>query len=336
MRIQHPRGPADLADDAGRGAGAGTGTGIGIGIGIGPVAGPRTGTGEEPLTDDARALVTEHLPLVGYLVAEVLPRLPGHVQRDDLVSAGQLALVKAARSYDRSTGVPFASYARMRIRGGLTDELRAADWASRGVRSRARELHSAHDRLAGELGRFPSDQELAAELATDVAAMRATRTDLHRSVVLSLDQLVEVNGSSDGHVDPSTHHVDASQHLMHTERLTYLLAAVSALPERMRVVVEEYFLADKPMADIAAQLGVSESRVSQLRAEAVMLLRDGINAHLDPAQVTPVQRPEGVVAKRRTAYYAQVAAYAATATSSGAAALPTGPRRAPAEVTRSA
>ncbi len=269
------------------------------------------GAADEPLTDDARTLVTQYLPVVGYLVNEVMPRLPAHVQREDLVSAGQLALVKAARSYDPATGVPFGSYARTRIRGGLTDELRAADWASRGVRSKAREMNRAQDRMAGELGRYPSDHELAAELATDVESMRSTRADLHRSVVLSLDHLVEAGGSSDEHLDSSMHHLDASQQLMQSERLTYLLAAVSALPERMRIVIEQYFLAEKPMADIAAELGVTESRVSQLRAEAVVMLRDGINAHLDPAQVTPVQRPEGVVARRRTAYYAQVAAYAA-------------------------
>lgn len=271
---------------------------------------------DEPLSDEARALVTEFLPVVGYLVNEVMPRLPGHVLREDLVSAGHLALVKAARAYDPTIGVPFGSYARTRIRGGLTDELRAADWASRGVRSKAREISGAQDRMAGELGRWPSDHELAAELATDLAAVRASRADLHRSVVLSLDHLVEANGSPDGHIDSSMHHLDASQHVMHNERMAYLLAAVSALPERMRVVVEQYFFAEKAMAEIAEQLGVTESRVSQLRAEAVVLLRDGINSHLDPAQVTPVERPEGVVARRRTAYYAQVAAYAAAGVAS--------------------
>lgn len=278
------------------------------GIAPGPIA---SGIKDEPLSDDARSLVTEYLPIVGYLVNEVMPRLPAHVQRDDLVSAGQLALVKAARSYDPATGVPFGSYARLRIRGGLTDELRSADWASRGVRSKAREIARTQDRLASELGRWPSDTELAGELATDLSSMRAAQADLHRSVVLSLDHLVEVNGSSEEHIASGMHHLDASQHLMHNERLTYLLAAVTALPERMRIVIEQYFLAEKPMADIAEQLGVTESRVSQLRAEAVVLLRDGINAHLDPSQVTQVQRPEGVVARRRTAYYAQVAAYAA-------------------------
>jgi RNA polymerase sigma factor for flagellar operon FliA len=95
------------------------------------------------LTEEQRELVREHLPIVGYLVSEIITRVPPQVQRDDLTSAGQLALVLAARSFDASTGVPFGHYARTRIRGALLDELRAADWASRGARSRAKRLAKA-------------------------------------------------------------------------------------------------------------------------------------------------------------------------------------------------
>jgi RNA polymerase sigma factor FliA len=266
---------------------------------------------DAPLDENGRALVRQHLPVVGYLVAEILNRVPPHVQRDDLVSAGQLALVKAARAYDPTTGVPFGHYARTRIRGALLDELRAADWATRGVRSRGRQIAQAEDRLAGELGRWPTDAELSRELELDRAAVAATRTDLHRSVVVSLDQLVETTGSADEHLDPGMHQLDAGQYVVQAERIRYLTAAVKALPERLRVVVEQYFLGERPMAEIAVQLGVTESRVSQLRAEALVLLRDGMNTHLDPVRVTEPERPDGVVARRRSAYYAQVAAFAA-------------------------
>ncbi|HEX8497674.1 MAG TPA: sigma-70 family RNA polymerase sigma factor [Actinomycetales bacterium] len=294
---------------------------------------------DAPLTDEARALVRDHLPVVGYLVSEVMPRLPAHVLRDDLVSAGHLALVQAARAYDGTTGVPFGHYARTRIRGALVDELRAADWATRSVRSKARQITSTQDRLAGELGRWPTDVELANELQTDQRSMSAAKADLHRSVVLSLDQLVEVNGSSDEHLDPTMHHMDAAQHVVQSERMAFLVAAVAVLPERLRLVVEQYFLAERPMAEIAEQLGVSESRVSQLRAEALVLLRDGINSNLDPSSVPPPERPDGVVARRRSAYYAQVAAYAAVKLpaprTSSATARP-GARAASTDVTRSA
>lgn len=262
------------------------------------------------LTDEQRQLVRDHLPVVGYLVSEIITRVPPQVQRDDLMSAGQLALVLASRSYDPDTGVPFGHYARTRIRGALLDELRAADWASRGARSRAKKLARAEERLAAELGRWPSDVELAQELKADLASIPTVRHDAHRSVVLSLDQLVEVTGGAEEHVE-ADHEPDPAQSLLVGERMRYLTAAVEALPERLRLVVEQYFLGERPMTEIAKELGVTESRVSQLRAEALVLLRDGLNTHLDPERVAPVERPDGVVARRRSAYYAQVAALAA-------------------------
>jgi RNA polymerase sigma factor for flagellar operon FliA len=273
-------------------------------------AAPRTASRPIPhaLDDADRELVRQHLPVVGYLVAEMLHRLPPHVERDDLVSAGQLALVNAARAYDATTGVPFGHYARTRIRGALLDELRAADWASRGARMRAKRLAATEDRLAAELGRWPSDLELARELGSDVAAMSTTRGDAHRSIVLSLDQLVDSGANPDEHL-PS-HHPDPAQLVLQAERLRYLTAAVSALPERLRAVVEGSFLQQRPLAELAEELGVTESRVSQLRTEALALLRDGVLTHLEPGQVQTPVRPEGVAARRRTAYFAQVAAFA--------------------------
>lgn len=262
------------------------------------------------LTEEQRQLVRDHLPVVGYLVSEIITRVPPQVQRDDLMSAGQLALVLASRAYDAGTGVPFGHYARTRIRGALLDELRAADWASRGARSRAKKLAHAEERLAAELGRWPSDRELAQELKDDIASIPTVRHDAHRSVVLSLDQLVEATGSAEDHVDAEGQEPDPAQSLLIGERMRYLKAAVDALPERLRLVVEQYFLSERPMTEIAKELGVTESRVSQLRAEALALLRDGLNTHLDPGRVAPVERPDGVVARRRSAYYAQVAALA--------------------------
>jgi RNA polymerase sigma factor for flagellar operon FliA len=282
------------------------------------------------LTEEQRDLVRQNLPIVGYLVSEIITRVPPQVQRDDLTSAGQLALVLAARSFDASTGVPFGHYARTRIRGALLDELRAADWASRGARSRAKRLARAEERLAAELGHWPSDLELANELKADLGSIPTVRHDAHRSVVLSLDQIVEVTGGAEDHVAADELQPDPAQSLLAGEQQRYLKAAVQALPERLRLVVEQYFLGERPMTEIAKELGVTESRVSQLRAEALTLLRDGLNTHLDPERVAPAERPDGVVARRRSAYYAQVAALAA------APAAPTSGGRAVRDVSRTA
>src|SRR5919197_203834 len=126
----------------------------------GPRPVPTTAAG--PATArDLDDLVREHLPLVGHLVRELLYRIPSHVNRDDLVSAGMTALVTAARGFDPSRGTPFGRFAAARIRGALLDELRGLDWASRSVRVRARRLETAQQELTAALGRTPSNQELA-------------------------------------------------------------------------------------------------------------------------------------------------------------------------------
>jgi len=250
-------------------------------------------------------LVVAHLPLVGYHVNEVLMRVPSSVSRDDLASAGSLALVLASRAYDASTGVPFGRYASLRIRGALLDELRSMDWASRGARQRARELSATSDRLTSSLGRAPSREELAQAIGTDVAGVDAARHDSERRV-LSIDAsenpLADV--ISDGAPGPE-------ELLLTHERLTYLKAAVQTLPERLRYVVEQLFFQDRPVIELAEELDVTQSRVSQLRSEALALLKDGMNASLDPQLVPAAERPDGVAERRRQAYFASVAARAA-------------------------
>src|SRR3954452_2591503 len=109
-------------------------------------------------------LVERNLPLVGHLVRELLGKVPLHVSRDELSSAGMMALVVAAQSYDPERGVPFVRYASIRIRGALLDELRSMDWAARSVRTQAREMETVEHQLASALGRTPRPAELAVAL----------------------------------------------------------------------------------------------------------------------------------------------------------------------------
>lgn len=250
-------------------------------------------------------LVLANLALVGYHVNEVLHRVPPSVSRDDLASAGSLALVLAARSFDPESGVPFARYAALRIKGAILDELRAMDWASRGARRRAREYTTASEQLRAQLGRQPSREELAAALGTDVAGVDEARLDAERRV-LRLD----APGSVLADVVPDPASTPEDQ-VLSDERLHWMRAAVTTLPERLRAVVVGLYFDDRSIADLAAELGVTESRISQLRTEALGLLRDGMNAGLDPALVSATARPGGVAERRRQAYFAAVAARAA-------------------------
>jgi RNA polymerase sigma factor for flagellar operon FliA len=251
------------------------------------------------------ALVREHLALVQYVVAEIVHRVPAHVSRNDLVSAGMLGLAQAARSFDPSRGIAFDRFASTRIRGALLDELRGRDWASRSVRAKARSLQVAHDALTNKLGRAPTPQEVAHELAVEPEAVHRLVDDVHRATVLNYDSLV-LEGDAESFL--ATSDAGPEDALLDRERKAYLVDAIEALPERLRHVVVAYFFEERSMQEIADELGVTESRISQLRSEAMALLRDGINSQLDPEAIAPEARPNGRVARRKAAYFAAVAA----------------------------
>jgi RNA polymerase sigma factor for flagellar operon FliA len=219
------------------------------------------------------------------------------------MSAGYAALVHAARGFDASRGVPFARFAAARVRGALLDELRGLDWASRSVRQRARRTDTARQELTAELGRTPTVQEVADRLGCRIEDIESADDDVHRAVVFSLQGFATA-GADDMVTEPSA---GPEEMLIRRERLGYLRHAVDALPERLRAVVQGYFFEERPMAKIAEELGVTESRVSQLRAEALGLLRDGLNTHLDPSLAAQAPAKEGCVARRRAAYYDQIA-----------------------------
>ena len=248
-------------------------------------------------------VVRAHMPLVGHLVRETLSRVPAHVNRDDLISAGYAALVAAARGFDEARGVPFARFAAARVRGALLDELRGLDWASRSVRQRARRTDTARQELTAELGRTPTVGEVAAHLGCRVEDIESADDDVQRAVVFSL-QGFATSAADDMVTEPSA---GPEEMLIRRERLGYLRHAVDVLPERLRAVIVGYFFEERPMARIAEELGVTESRVSQLRAEALTLLKDGLNTHLDPALAAENPVKEGCVARRRAAYYDQIA-----------------------------
>ena len=248
-------------------------------------------------------VVRQNLPLVHYAVAELFNRLPAHVSRDDLVSAGMFGLAQAAKSFDPGREVAFERYAAIRIKGALLDELRSRDWATRSVRAKGNALRSSTDALATRLGRTPEPREVAEELGVTPDELHSLVDDLHRATVLHAESVRTDGGAEElfaGFVD------SAEDELVRRERYAYLFNAVEALPERLRRVVVGLFFEEFPMEELARELGVTESRISQLRAEAVGLLRDGLTANLEP-EAMPETDVSPVVARRRAAYYAAIA-----------------------------
>ncbi|XVU23433.1 sigma-70 family RNA polymerase sigma factor [Actinoplanes sp. CA-054009] len=248
-------------------------------------------------------LIRAHMPLVGHLVRDMLSRIPNHIHRDDLTSAGLHALVTAARGWDPQRGIPFHRFASTRIRGAILDELRSLDWATRSVRTKARATDTTRQALTTALGRTPTTDELAQALGTTATDLKQTDTDVQRATVLSLQGFT--TSSADDLVTEKN--PGPEDMLIRREQIGYLHHAIDSLPERLQVVITEYFLHERPMADIAADLGVTESRVSQLRAEALSLLKDGLNTHLDPEMAPVPDNPESIVARRRANYYANIA-----------------------------
>lgn len=253
---------------------------------------------------DEDELVRQHLPLARRVVAELVSKMPRHAPKEDLLSAGLAGLAQAARNYDPSRGVPFHRYALTRVRGALLDELRVHDWASRPVRAKARQMDAAAERLTAKLGRPPSAEEIAKELKVPLASVRGLNQDLHRAVVLNYESILD--GDSDS-VLLGSHDGDPEGALLDRERNAYLVDAVRQLPERLRTVVVGYFFQNRSMQDLGEELQVSESRISQLRAEALELLKDGLNAQLEPSLVAAMPNPTGRVARRRETYYTAIA-----------------------------
>jgi len=248
-------------------------------------------------------LIRTHMPLVGHLVRDMLSRIPNHIHRDDLTSAGLHALVTAARGWDPDRGIPFHRFATTRIRGAILDELRSLDWATRSVRTKARATDTTRQNLTTTLGRTPTNEELAQALGTTTNDLQQTDTDVQRATVLSLQGFT--TSSAEDLVTEKT--PGPEDMLLRREQIGYLHHAIESLPDRLQTVITEYFLHERPMADIAADLGVTESRISQLRAEALVLLKDGLNTHLNPDLAPSPENPESITARRRATYYASIA-----------------------------
>jgi len=256
---------------------------------------------------ELNARIEANLPLVKHVVYQVAVHFPRHVDREELARAGALGLVEAARRYDESRGVPFERFAAQRIRGAILDSVRAADWAPRSVRLLARRLEGAEQNLASELGRLPSVDETAKALGMSKGELARLRDRLFRSVVLALDHETSADTDEDltlVDILSDDNAVEPSEELETRELHTYLRDAVKLLPERQRLVIVGYFLEGKTSKELARFLGVTESRVSQLRSEALRNLKLGIEAQYEPEEDYDV--PVGRVAKRQAAYVDQI------------------------------
>ena len=258
---------------------------------------------------DVNALVETHLHLVGHVVNQLSVRFPRHVDRDELRGAGAAGLVDAAHRYDPETGVPFARYASIRIRGAVLDATRSRDWATRRLRRDLRGIEATASRLEDELRRRPEDSEIAEAMGTDEATVRERRAEAVASSLLALDRPVREDDADGGVLgDQLVEEDDAwlpERALERNELVGTLRTAISHLPELPRRVLTEHQFEGRLLREIADDLGVTEARVSQLRHEALHALQAYFETAYDGVAPVPETAPGK---RRRTAYVAQVAA----------------------------
>ena len=222
--------------------------------------------------DERELLITQHLPKVKYIADRIAAKLPPSVERGDLYGAGVVGLIDAVERYDASRGVAFTTFAEMRVRGAILDNLRSLDWASRSTRRRAREIQTAFAEIEQATGRNASEEEVAQKMNIPLGELRENLQEIHGLTVTNLDQRDEESGLSlsdliaDGSASPL-------QHIEHKDLRRHLAKAVDKLPPRERQVIALYYLEELTMKEIGEVLGITESRVSQLRSQAVLRIR---------------------------------------------------------------
>lgn len=225
---------------------------------------------------EREALITAHLGKVKYIADRFAAKLPPSVEREDLYGAGVIGLIDAVERFDASRGIAFTTFAEMRVRGAILDNLRSLDWASRQTRRRAREIQTAFAEAEQEFGRAATEEEVAAKMRISLSELRENLQDMRGLRLETLDARDEETGLS---LAETISDAKSSQHddFEKGEQRRLLAEAIENLPPRERQVVALYYVEELTMKEIGEVLSVTESRVSQLRTQAIIRLRNHLS-----------------------------------------------------------
>lgn len=215
--------------------------------------------------------VMQHIALVKRIAYHVLSRLPDFIQVDDLIQAGMIGLLEAIKNYDPLQGASFETYAGIRIRGAMLDEIRRSDWTPRSVHKKFREVAEAMRVIEGQLGRAARDVEVAEFLGISMDEYNHILQDAESCRVFSVEELAE---EGDGFLDDVPQRQEGPVDSLSREGFRQALAdAIMDLPERERLVISLYYDQELNLREIGEVLAVSESRVSQICSQAILRLR---------------------------------------------------------------
>ena len=227
---------------------------------------------------DSNELVTRYLPLVRSIAYRVGGRFPSNVDVDDLINVGLIGLMDAAEKFRPDQGKSFRSYAELRIRGTILDELRHMDWVPRSVRRKMQSLERAKKSLERDGGDPPTDQEVAAVLNLPMNKYHKLVNQAQSRSVVSLEDL---SGKGDDFRDIlqalKGDSLPPDARLRYEELRKVLATAITQLPEREKIMITLYYYEELPLKEIGQVLGVTESRVSQLHGGALQRLKKKLN-----------------------------------------------------------
>jgi RNA polymerase sigma factor for flagellar operon FliA len=222
-------------------------------------------------------LLADYLPLVKNVAGRMAAGFPKSVELNDLINTGVIGLIEAFNNFDPERGVKFETFAVPRIRGAILDELRALDWVPRSTRSKARSIEKAVNKLENELGRDPTDQEIARTLKMSMEDLRFAKKDVSVTSLLSLDELIcrEDDNRQVPRIETveNSTSVDVLDDMEKMELRIFLMHAISSLSEQERLVVSLYYYEELTLKEIGEIMLISESRVSQIHTRAVSRLR---------------------------------------------------------------
>jgi RNA polymerase sigma factor for flagellar operon FliA len=236
-------------------------------------------TTERPLCEED---VTMLLPLVRQVVQQIQAALPASIEHDEVMSWGVDGLLDAFRKCDPTKATHFQTYARIRIRGAILDQLRSLDWVSRTTRQRANHLSRSTQQLEHHLGRQASQDELASSMGVSIDRLHELMTEVGDLAMISLEDVAfGRNNERLGFEDYIASHTgDPMTALLSRERAGAVAEAIQQLPEKERMVVPLYYHSELTMKEVGARLGITESRVSQLHTQAITRLRTILSGYV--------------------------------------------------------
>ena len=233
-------------------------------------------------------IINEYAPLIKFIAQKISMRLPSNIELDDLISCGVIGLMDAIDKYDETRDNKFKTYAEFRIRGAILDELRAQDWVPRSIRDKAKVLTRAATKLETDLGRIPEDHEVADYMGISIEEYYSLVNQAKPVSVLSIDEQATYSAGDKKSLMNLVDGIKGQNPFFQVNNKSVkkkISKCIETLPERQRLVLSLYYYEELNLKDIGEVLKVTESRVSQLHAQAVSRLKEKLSQIFDEPEL---------------------------------------------------